>query len=148
MGGGAVAEDKNAWVGRVLKFSLPPKSSGGGRIDPLVTWREAKDSVDEHLNDLAAELREFDDPDLTRIADLGLFSIGKGESVALMKGLMEYRTGGPAKADGLRKAVAAYRAVLSGSPLVKLIDDNPFGVSVSLAATLGGALDQIERALS
>ena len=45
----------------------------------------------------------------------------------------------------LREAVGAYRVIIDGD-LVAEIDDNPFGVKVGVRATLGRALDEIERA--
>jgi hypothetical protein len=157
--------DQSEWLQRVLGFTLPqdaatstftpaasaaapsPESSN----DTRTIWREAKDEVDDKLNALAAALRQFDDPDMERIADFGLFGVTKGESVALMKALMDFETT-PAerratKAAPLQKAISGFRAVLTGHPFIGQIDNNPFGVTVAMRSTLGAALDQIERSI-
>lgn len=157
------SEAQREWVRRVLGFDLadPTAAAGAaartapsGRGDTLAVWRDAKDAVDGKLEALARELRSYDDEDLDAIAEFGLFGLtGGGEAVALTRALMEY--GGAAAgerraaADALREAVAGFRsAVLEGNPAVELVDDNPFGVDVALSATLGDALQQIERALA
>ncbi|HET8995254.1 MAG TPA: hypothetical protein VFN42_01165 [Acetobacteraceae bacterium] len=128
----------------------PPPPPGGKQPDLRAIWRDAKESTDASLEALARELRSYDDADLERIADFGLFGIGRGENVALNKALIEFATARPesrdAAAESLRGAVTAYRSVISGG-LVDYIDNNPFGVSVNVRATLGRALDEIERAV-
>ncbi|HET8996864.1 MAG TPA: hypothetical protein VFN42_09365, partial [Acetobacteraceae bacterium] len=88
--------------------------------------------------------------DLERIADFGLFGIGRGENVALNKALIEFATARPESRDAtakkLQAAITAYRSVIEGG-LVDDIDNNPFGVSVNVRTTLGRALDEIERAV-
>jgi hypothetical protein len=42
-------------------------------------------------------------------------------------------------------AVHSYRDFLDGAPIVDLIENNPFGVTVPMRATLGGALKELER---
>ena len=125
-----------------------PAAEGG---DPRAIWREAKEAIDDSLNALAGKLRAHNNPDMTRIADLGLFSIGRNENVGLNKALIEY-TGASAERHGaaaqqLRQAIAAYRAMMSKSRAIELLADTPFGANVTFQATLGGALDRIERTL-
>ncbi len=145
----------DGWVQRVLGVSVPRSPQNDttrSRIDRRAVWREAKESVDERLNVLAGELRATEDPDATRIADFGLFGIGKGENVALAKALIEFESGGAApqsrQADALRAAIAGYRTVLSASRIVPLIDAAPFQAKVGMAATLGAALDRIESSIA
>jgi len=142
--------DQAAWIKNVLGIDLvsPPKRTGSVG-DLRAVWRDAKEETDAALEALGRELRTYEDPDLDRIAEFGLFGIGKGENVALNKALIEF---GAARGDGraaaakkLRAAVAAYRSVLSGK-LVSDIDNNPYGVQVGVRAILGPALDEIEQA--
>ena len=116
------------------------------KIDVRAIWRDAKDAVDDGLNRLAAELRTYEDPDLERIADFGLFGLGTGENVALNKALIEFSGGRPGAGEKLRAAVGNYRTMLGKEPMVALIDSNP-AVPMSMAATIGGALTQIEQAI-
>ncbi len=146
------SSDRNAWATRVLGVAFAGSSSvSHEKIDRRAIWRDAKESVDDGLNRLASELRSYEDPDLERIADFGLFGIGVGENVALNKALIEYETAAPDRQSAagakLRIAVGKYRTLLQAEPMVRLIDRNP-AVPMSLAATLGGALDQIERSLA
>ena len=119
--------------------------------DPRAIWREAKEALDVSLNALAGKLRAHSNADMHQIADLGLFSIGRTENVGLNKALIEY-TGASAERRGtaaqqLRQAIAAYRAMMAKSRAVELLADTPFGANVPFQATLGGALDRIERTL-
>lgn len=127
----------------------PPPPPRGKQPDVRAIWRDAKESTDASLEALARELRSYDDPDLERIADFGLFGIGRGENVALNKALIEFAGARPESRDTVAKklhaAVTAYRSVIDGG-LVDDIDNNPFGVSVNVRATLGQALDAIEHA--
>jgi hypothetical protein len=47
----------------------------------------------------------------------------------------------------LRKAVAEARTFIDSDPRVAAIDMNPWGVPVSIAATLGESLDEIEAGM-
>jgi hypothetical protein len=139
----------DAWVARVLGIDVSRAAAAAPRVDVRVVWREAKEATDAALNDLAAELRTYGDPDLERIADFGLFGLGRNENVMLNKALIEFSTAAPerrpAAAKKLGDAVGAYRRIIA-SPLVADIDANPFNVRVGVRETLGRALDQIERA--
>ena len=145
---------QDAWITRVLGVSpdgasLSAAEPPGAAIDVRATWRDAKESTDAALNALASELRTYGDPDLERIADFGLFGIGKTENVGLNKALIEFAGAAAERrataAKKLREAVGAYRTIIAGD-LVAEIDGNPFGVKVGVRETLGRALDQIERA--
>jgi hypothetical protein len=134
------------WVSRVLGVDV---AGLGTQAKPALVqlWRDAKDEIDTRLAALATALHDFDDPDLDRIADFGLFGIGRGESVALAAALIEADRAAPAARDKLAKAVGQYRGLLS-SRLVQYIDDNPLGVSVGMADRLGAALNEIESSIA
>lgn len=146
-------KEKSAWVARVLGVTVgDAKATGGARAEGpiLPVWLDAKDRVDGAIGKLQSALRDFRDPDLDRIAEMGLNGVTGRASVGLMVALRE--ADAPGAGDGQRRklaaAVAAYRAFLTESPVIKLIDANPFGVSVAVEATLGGALDAIDRRLA
>lgn len=150
---------KRAWVERVLGVSLPGEDQGDpplteapGGANARLVWQTAKEAVDEKLEQLAGAMRRFNDPDLNRIAEFGIFGLTRGEGVALNKALIEYDSAGPsARATAskkLRGAVAAYRGVLTQHPAIPQLDNNPFGVRPAMRATLGAALDRIEASLS
>ncbi|MDE2007213.1 MAG: hypothetical protein KGI51_11645, partial [Rhodospirillales bacterium] len=142
--------EKRAWVARVLGVRMPVPGGPRAEGPMLPMWLDAKDRVDGAIGKLQSALRGFKDPDLDRIAEMGLNGVTGRASVGLMVALRE--ADAPGAGEGQRRklatAVAAYRAFLSDSPVVGLIDANPFGVGVGLRTTLGGALDAIERRLA
>jgi hypothetical protein len=148
-------EEQNGWVKQTLGIDVGGQAAAASPpIDAGTLWREAKEATDARLGQLASKLRGTGDPDLVRIADFGLFGIsggGKGVNVALNKAMIEYAGSGaekrPQAAQLLRKAVQQYRATLAANEAVRLVDNNPFGVDVAVAATLGAALEQIESSL-
>lgn len=113
----------------------------------MTLWQNAKDAVDTGLNKLSAALRSEGDPDLDRIAELGLFGMTNGTGVGLNKALLEYRGAPPEKrpsaGKALRDAALAYKNAVFAHPLADMVDDNPWGVEVALRAKLGAALDTI-----
>ncbi len=48
---------------------------------------------------------------------------------------------------GLKAQVASYLAEVAASPLIKHVDQNPYGVSMNIAQTLGDALESIRHTL-
>jgi hypothetical protein len=144
--------EQDGWVQRVLGVE-PSRGAGSGQTPALMMeWQGAKESVDQRIEALARELREFNDPDLERIADLGLFGITNKETVGLNVALMEFDRA-PAQAKGpaagkLRASIKAYRKALDANRMVELLDTAPFSTRVALRATMYSALDRIERALA
>lgn len=147
-------EKHRAWLLKVMSFDVgqagAPASQAPTALRPI--WQHAKEAADGQLTALAAELRSYDDDDFNQIAEYGLFGLTGGrQTVGLLAALTEYdgaAAGGRDKAAAdVRAAVADYRAVLTGNPLVALVDDNPFGVHVGLRATLEWGLGHIEQAV-
>ena len=144
--------EQREWVQRVLGFDPDDPAEGAdAAVDRLAIWRDAKETVDARLSALARSLRAVGDPDFDRIAEFGLFGLTDGETVALNKALREYGAAPadkrPTAAKALRAAVAEYRAAMASEGMFALLDENPFGVAVASRATLGVALDAIERSL-
>ena len=119
-------------------------------VDVLEIWRDAKESVDEGITKLQAKLRDNDDPTLSRIADLGLNGVTEGNQTALAKALFEFKAASGADkakcAKALESQVATYAKFLASDPVLDLVENNPFGVSLPLRSTLGTALRQIAQA--
>lgn len=145
-------DEKDAWVSRVLGITLgaAPAAAQTGVSAPLLPlWTAAKDRADAGIAQLQAALRAADDDDLEQIAEFGLFSVTQGQAVKLIAALLEADAApSPATHGKLRTALDNYRDFLDGAPIVDLVEDNPFGVSVPLRATLGAALDEMERRLA
>ena len=145
------------WLRRVLgvDVSVGAGSVGvapGGPVALMLEWRDAKETVDERIEALARELRAFGDPDMERIADLGLFGITDRETVALNVALMEFdraaaQAKGPA-AGKVRASIKAYRKAVDANRMVGLLDTAPFSTRVDLRATMYSALDRIERVIA
>lgn len=125
-------------------------TGGGGapKADPMVVWRDAKETVDVSISSLQSALRGIDDPDLKRIADAGLNGITDGLQTRLMAALFDYNASsgdGRAKAAAtLRSRAAELRKMIEGDPIIALCEDNPFGVKVAIRGPLGAALTELE----
>src|SRR5262249_20678054 len=106
----------------------------------LPKWMEAREAAGRQLVALQGILRRSGDPDLLRIAEFGLNGVTKKLQVGLQAALMEFDQlppGGREKAAASARAqIAAYRKFLQGDRIVALLDENPFGVALSLRATL------------
>jgi hypothetical protein len=142
-----------ATIGKLKQVleALTPHSPTESKAAPLLpVWLEAKETVDERLGRMQGALREFDDPDLNRIAEMGLNGVTGRSSVGLMAALREADAagGGAEPRAKLAEAIASYRSFLDGDPIVGLLDDNPFGVELNLRATLWGALDTLSQRIA
>lgn len=149
---------KHEWIARVLGLDVPNPMPEGGVMPNaqeaakrfLQLWLGAKETADAGLGRLQKELQGTNDPMFLRIADRGLSAISGRLQVGLRVGLAEFaRTPDPtgAAAQKLAGSVADFRRFLETDPAVLLCDENPFGAKVELRATLGRALQQIDREL-
>ena len=140
---------KRNWLTGFLGIDIADEEAGSD-VSLLAIWLAAKETVDIGLGRLQAVLREFGDPELDQIAELGLNAVTDKSSVGLMVALREADAAGTdlAARARLAKAIQSYRSFLKENTIVQLIDANPFGVSLSLKATLGGALDSLARRIA
>ena len=117
----------------------------------LQTWRTASETVDSQLSRLQEVLLATDDEELVEIAEFGLNAVTGDFKVPLMTALMNLDRAAEKDKAKLATAVltaaAEFKTHIARSEQVAVCDDNPFGVQVSIAATLGPALDQFEKAL-
>jgi hypothetical protein len=143
----------DAWVLRVLGVDPAAKTNDSqawrGAVD---RWRSASDAVDAQLSDLARVLLATGDPALKPIAQFGLGAIianHRVRLVAAIAGLGE-EAGSAAFQKGAKKAIAllrAFRAHIEADRRVAVCDGNPYGARVSIRATLGPALEQMQSVL-
>lgn len=149
------------WTQRVLGVAVPNASVGKPSGAPptrtptaatkaAAVWTEAKDKVDSGISALARALRARPQKVLHRVADEGLFGLTTGGlTVPLTAAILEFdATVGPARAKAARalnQQIANYRTNLTGNPIVRLVDENPFGVDVGLRKTMLDALARLER---
>lgn len=114
-------------------------------------WNDAVEDTDRQLTSLVDVLRRTGNRDLADVADKIPTSVFGNTRVPLTAALMDLAraTGGSRDAAAAKalKAAGRLRGHLAGDPQVLACDDNPFGVPVSLRATLGRALDAIETTI-
>lgn len=146
--------EQSNWVERVLGVAVaasaaPTATLPTPREKLLPIWTDAKEEVDAGISQLQAALKATDDEDLQQIVEYGLYGATTGQAVRLIAALRDadasIEPGPRAKAA---TAIASYRDFLAGAPIVDLMEDNPFGVTVPLRRVLGGALDELDRQLA
>lgn len=149
---------KNEWIMRVLGVRV---GASNGTFDlssfksswtkAAETWQGASDAVDGQIGKLQGALRGNNDPDLKRIADAGLNGITGNHKVPVMVAIREVSAAGAdsiaQRVASARKAVDAFSKHLATDPRVGACDRNPFGVSVSIRATLEPALRSLASTL-
>ena len=115
--------------------------------DPMAIWMAAKEDVDDGISALQSALRGQGHPVLAKIADAGLAGVTDGNQTALMKALFEMKfSSGDARktaAKALLAQIAAYSTFLKSDPVIELVENNPFSISVPVKAPLGAALRQM-----
>lgn len=112
----------------------------------LPVWRDARDTTGQQIGALQLFLKGTDLSLYEKIADAGLNGVTDGELTKMQAALMGFAMNpGEATAAKARKAAANMRVFLNDNPVLPLLERNPFGVTVAVRATLGTALDRIER---
>lgn len=139
------ADAKHAWVKRVLGVDV---AGGGDRgaadlSAALAAWRQALDKVDGQISALQSVLRSSPDEDLHEIAEFGLNAITGSNKIKLQAALLEI----PAKKAVAARLAGAFAAHLATDKRVAACDANPFGVALSIRATLVPALGALQAAL-
>jgi hypothetical protein len=153
------------WVERVLGIRVAAGAPvGSGTAEPssgdfkgrwqqsFEAWRDAVETVDSQMGALGAACRKTNDPWLLRIADLGLPAVTGNFKTPLMSACLDVSNASADKVAGAaakaRSAVANFAKHIASDPQVAGCDGNPFGVAVSIRATLGPALKGLNDALS
>ena len=139
------------WIAHVLGLAvgIEADSPPVGPFKPtLPLWTAAKEQADTTIGKLQRALLDDGDDYLRRIAEFGLNGATDRKSVGLMVALREVDAK-PTEASRTNaiEAAEAMRDFLDSSPLVGLIETNPFGIAVPLRSVLGKALDDIAGVL-
>ncbi len=115
-------------------------------------WRQAVDTVNAQVEKLQSALRGIDDAELKDIAEFGLPGVTGNHRSRLMAAMMDIDA---AQGEALSKAAGraarlaqGFEGYLASSEAVEATDTNPFGVHVSIRASLGPALAAIQQALA
>ena len=115
-------------------------------------WRDALDTVDAQVAQLQTALRKLNDTELTAIADKGLNGITGNFKTPVIVAVMEVDN---ARGEGLKKAAQkgaraakALAAYLASEETVRVTDENPFGVKMTIRASLGKALTDMQALLA
>jgi hypothetical protein len=149
-----LASDRRAWVKRVLGVDPPPSPTAAPQ--PLaVIWNTAKEQVDQQIASLCGAMRDVDHRLVASLAGGALAAYANGLVVKLTASLLsidQARGGDPASRGKLAAETAAHVAQMRGSldanRALRLIEDNPFGVSAPVRETLLSALTRIGQSLA
>jgi hypothetical protein len=120
--------------------------------NPLEIWREVKERVDMQISSLQAALRGFNDPDLERIAEYGMYGLTDGLQVKLQTAIFDLSIATqPAARDKIKakavQIVSAYEKMIAGSEIVTLCDENPFDIAVNIRQTLMPELKRMRQSI-
>jgi hypothetical protein len=143
-------DEQKAWVTRVLGFQGTPEATTGPDLPKaLAGWQAALERLDHQIAALQSVLRDAPDDDLQRIAEFGLNAMTMNHKVRLQAALID---GGAAPDQRIAKlaltATDAFAAHLRDDPRIAACDSNPFGVAMSIQATLLPALGTLHTALA
>jgi hypothetical protein len=148
---------QNAWVTRVLAVHIGVasegdgsgiKSGGGSLKDAIARFRAASEDVDAQIASLQQALRASDDEELRDIGEYGLNAVTGNFRVPLMAALMGAEQGDPQARAKLADAATSLRNHLENDEKVEACDENPFGVAVSIRATLVPVLNQLAQGVT
>jgi hypothetical protein len=143
---------RSAWVLRVLGVSVPSGTgTAAGNLAPAIAgWKQALATVDAQIAGLQALLRQAPDPELNDIAEFGLNAMTGNHKIKILAELMDIEAGRdtPQIRQRVSNLAGAFLNHIGGDPRIAACDANPFGVRVSLRATLTPALRNLMAALA
>lgn len=143
-------EKQNTWITRVLGVTFADVGGSGAPpsiAEAAAAWRAAVEVVDAQITALQSALRGTDDEELHEIAEFGLNAVTGNHRVRLVAALMGAERGSERDRAKLAGLIAPFRTHLENDERVDACDENPFGVTVSLRATLISALDGLARSV-
>ena len=148
------SDQKWAWTVQVFGVPSPEQYAQSAPSAPaqkaVPIWAAAKDAADAQISALQAAFRASGDPAGIEIADRGLSALIDGMAAKFMAALMDLDSSAPANRPGAAKkaiaAVDALRKAVDGNTVLPLLEQNPYGVAVSIRAILTQAASQIEAA--
>jgi hypothetical protein len=127
------------------------ESAAGPKPPVTPIWNEAKETMDGQLNQLYATLKKGALPILDRAAEMIETTVA-GYRASLTTALTSYDGAPatdkePARIQAL-KVIADYKTRMPADKHVIGAESNPFGVPVTIRATIGAALSQLEERLA
>lgn len=149
---------QNDWIEHFLgvrppaaRRSVPPTALLARYRAAKIAWQAATETVDAQINGLAKVLQGSGDADLQQIANTGLMTVTGGFRTRMMAALIDIGDGdigklrkGAAKTAGFAQKL---REQIDGDARVIACDENEFGATVAIRATLGPALAELAHAL-
>jgi hypothetical protein len=107
-------------------------------------WQDALETVDGQIAALVAAMRASDDDVMEAVADRGMNALTANHKVKLMAALMDIGSGDSAsirKSGPKALAIARqFSSHIETDERIAACEDNPFGVPLTIRATLGPAL--------
>ena len=119
-------------------------------VTGMQRWEQAQDEAAAQVTQLAATLKQTGDVTLEQVARRSMAEITR-RLRADLAGVLEAVDAKPGQDEprqAARKAVATYRERLATDGLIRLLDDNPYGVPVNILSTLSAVLDEIDQSLA
>ena len=132
---------QSLWIERVLGMKVSPGAEPPGLRLASDAWRAAIEAVEAQIGTLQGALRASEDESLKKIADFGLNAVTGNHKVRLMAALNDVQAGGDH--GKLAKIASSFRTFLEKDSRVAACDTNPFGVTVTIRATLVPVLEQM-----
>ncbi|MBV8913848.1 MAG: hypothetical protein JOZ05_12510 [Acetobacteraceae bacterium] len=150
-----MSSEHDEWVAKVFGLTVPSGTSQGQRGNharpTLDIWREAKDVVDDQIGRIQGALRATEIDGALALADGGLGRITNNLQTRLIAALIDFdRSRGAEQAQTaakVRSVLGPLANVVAKDPLLAVLEENPFGVAVSIRATLAAAFSEIEARL-
>jgi hypothetical protein len=111
-------------------------------------WKQTRETVQDQIASLRRELDAFDDPDVQSIRERLSSALDKYPrlDLASLAGANDPVDFG-SRLEKTRGTVAEWRKLLAADAALRAMDENPFGVDVSIVDTYGDALDSIATEL-
>jgi hypothetical protein len=120
-------------------------------VQGIALWNAAVDDVLTQTESLADVLERADDPTLKDIAKACPDAVMKCLGAELVTALRDVDRVAPPHQEAARTAaqqiVKQYKDRIAVEPVFRLVDDNPYGVQISVRQTLIRALGTIDRQL-
>ena len=133
--------DQLAWVTRVLGVDSP--GPGYSRRSPVLPiWQEAKEAADSEIARLQDGFRATGHKLGAIIADKGLAGLSRRLFVPVVAALTDYDADA-GRAPAALSALDRMQEFVAKHPALLVLERNPFGVAVTLRATLGSAARRI-----
>lgn len=114
----------------------------------MAVWRDAKDQMDRNITALTSAMKNHGHPVYKSLAEFGLGGVLEGANARIVAALVDF-DGAPAETradvgNTLAKTISSVRESIGKGKAIDLLDQNPFGISMDLRATLESAFDEIE----